>query len=272
MRPRSRSSPRSSRAGDPVVNSRLYTGWLRHERVRPKRNSFRYPIYYLGLDLDELHEVDAKLRRFSHNHGNLTSLWDRDHGPRDGSPLRPWIDALVARAGIDLTGGRVMLLTFPRILGARFYPVSFWYCFDRAGTPVAVLAEVHNTHRDRHNYLIHNNGKPLDWDSRPRMAKAFYVSPFVQREDVQHEFAFSAPGDELAVTIRDIVSGSLMLTAAMTLTAEDLTDAALLRQVVRHGPISVVGLIRIHWQALRLFAKRVPFFSHTPPPAEETSL
>lgn len=254
------------------MKSRLYTGWVAHERVRPARNAFRYPVYYLGIDLSELDELDANLRRFSHNRANLVSFWDRDHGARDGTPPRPWIDALLARAGIDLAGGRVMLLTFPRILGARFFPVSFWYCFTADDTPVAVLAEVHNTYRDHHNYLLHNGGAPFDWDALPTSVKAFYVSPFIQREDVTYEFAFSEPAEELSVTIRDLVSGPLMLTAAISLTAYEITDAVLLRTVLRHGPISIVALIRIHWQAVRLALKRVPFFPHTPPPAEETSL
>jgi DUF1365 family protein len=254
------------------VRSRLYTGWVAHERTRPARNAFRYPVYYLGLDLDELDEVDATLRRFSHNSGNLVSFWDRDHGPHDGSPLRPWIDELAEAAGVDLAGGRVTLLTFPRVLGARFYPVSFWYCHAADGTPVAVLAEVHNTFGDRHNYLLHNDGARLDWDSRPTRAKAFYVSPFVQREDVTYEFAFSEPGDDITVTVRDLVSGPLMLTTTLTLSAQELTDAALTSAVLRHGPISVVALVRIHWQALKLALKRVPYFPHTPPPEEETSL
>lgn len=254
------------------MRSRLYTGWTRHQRARPVGNTFRYPVYYLGLDLAELETLDAGLRRFSHNKANVVSLWDRDHGARDGSPLRPWIDELVARVGVDLTGGRVMLITFPRVLGARFYPVSFWYCFGADGTALAVLAEVHNTHRDHHNYLLHNSGRPFAWDSRPTAAKAFYVSPFVQREDVAYEFAFSEPGDELSVTIQALVSGSLMLTAAIALEAHELTDATLMRAVLRHGPISVVALVRIHWQALKLALKGVPFFPHTPPSPEETSL
>ena len=254
------------------MNSRLYTGWVRHERTGPARNTFRYPVYYLGLDLDELDLLPQQLRRFSHDRANLISLWDRDHGPRDGSPLRPWIDALAARAGIDLAGGRVMLLTFPRVLGARFYPVSFWYCFRADGAAVAVLAEVHNTLRDHHNYLLHNCGRPFDWDSRPRAVKAFYVSPFVQRDDVIYEFAFTAPGDGLDVTLRDEIDDEFVVTAALSLEAEDLTDAALVRTVLRHGPISAVALLRIHWQALRLALKRVPSYPHTPPPAEETTL
>lgn len=253
------------------MRSRLYTGWVAHERTRPARNAFRYPIYYLGLDLDELDELDRGLKRFSHNRANIVSFWDRDHGPRDGSPLKPWVEALVHSAGIDMTAGRVFLVTFPRVLGARFYPVSFWYCFAADGVPLAVMAEVHNTYRDRHNYLLHNHGRPYEWDATPTAEKAFFVSPFVQREDVRYEFSFSEPGDELSVCIRDIVEGSHMLTAAIDLRAEELTDAALTRTVLAHGPISVVALLRIHWQALRLLAKGVPLFPHTPPPPEETS-
>jgi hypothetical protein len=254
------------------MRSRLYTGRVRHERTRPARNSFRYPVYYLALDLDELDELDASLTRFSHNRGNLVSFWDSDHGPRDGSSLRAWIEAIAARASVDLTGGSVLLLTFPRVLGARFFPVSFWYCFGADGDPRAVLAEVHNTYRDRHNYLLHNHGAPFDWGSRPRAVKAFYVSPFVQTEDVEYEFSFTEPGERLSVAIRDLVSGPLMLTASIALEAQDLTDRALTREVFRHGPVSVVALIRIHWQALKLALKRVPFYKHQPPPAEETSL
>lgn len=254
------------------MRSRLYTGLVAHERSRPARNAFRYPIYYLGLDLDELDQLDASLARFSHNRPNVVSFWDSDHGPRDGSPLRPWIDALARRAGVDLTAGHVMLLTFPRVLGARFYPVSFWYCFGSDEALLAVLAEVHNTYHDRHNYLLHNHGAPLDLSARPTATKAFYVSPFIQREDVTYQFSFTAPAEKLDVTIRDIVEGAPTLTASIRLEARELTDAALVRTVLRHGPISVVALLRIHWQALKLAAKRVPFFPHTPPPAEETSL
>lgn len=254
------------------MRSRLYTGWVRHERTRPARNAFRYPVYYLGLDIDELDEVDSSLRYFSHNRGNLVSFWDRDHGPRDGSSLRVWIDGIAARAGVDLRGGSVLLLTFPRVLGARFFPVSFWYCFGADGSPRAVLAEVHNTYRDHHNYLLHNSGEPFDFASSPRAVKAFWVSPFVQVDDVEYEFRFSEPGDKLTVSIRDLVSGPLMLTASIALEAQELTDRALRREVLRHGPVSIVALIRIHWQALKLVVKRVPFHPHTPAPEEETSL
>lgn len=254
------------------MRSLLYTGRVSHRRYTVASNEFDYPVYYLGVDLDELDEVDSALRRFSHNHAGLVSLWDCDHGPRDGSPLRPWIDALAARAGIDLTGGRVMLLTFPRVLGARFYPVSFWYLFGADGEQLGVLAEVQNTYGDRHNYLLHNRGARYEWGARPTQTKAFFVSPFIQREDVTYEFAFSDPAQTPAIAIKVFVEGELTLRTTVTLAAQELTDATLLSAVVRHGPMSMVALIRIHWQALKLLVKRVPLQPHTPPSAEETSL
>ena len=258
------------------MRSRLYTGRVSHQRTRVARNAFSYPVYYLGVDLAELDELDASLGRFSHNHAGLVSLWDRDHGPRDGSALRPWIDELVARVGIDLTGGRVMLLTFPRVLGARFYPVSFWYCFGAGAgagdVPLAVLAEVHNTHGDRHNYLLHNHGEPFDWSAKSTATKAFFVSPFIQREGVTYTFSFTEPAEKLSATIRDFVDGKPTLTASIALEARELTDAALLSTVLRHGPISVVALLRIHWQALKLVFKRVPIQPYTHAPEQETSL
>lgn len=254
------------------MNSRLYTGAVTHERTTPAVNRFSYGVYYLLTDLAELDDLDAGLKRFGHNRRALVSVWDSDHGPRDGSALRPWIDGLLAQANIDLEGGAVYLLAFPRVLGFRFYPVAFWYCFHADGTPRAVLAEVQNTFHDHHNYLLHNGGQPFDWSSRPTATKAFYVSPFIQREDVCYEFHFSPPEERLYVSIRDYVAGPHVLTASLALEAEPLTDRSLVRAVMRMGPISVRALILIHWQALKLFAKRVPFFSHTPPPPEENSL
>lgn len=254
------------------MSSRLYIGTTSHSRTAPADNQFRYPIYFLGAYLDELDELDAKLRRFSHNGANLTSLWDRDHGPRDGSPLLPWIEAQCRRAGVDLKGGRVMLLTFPRVLGARFYPVSLWYCFGADGVMRAVLAEVHNTYRDHHNYLLHDSGAPFDFSSVHTADKSFFVSPFMPTDGVRYEFTISEPGDRLRVSIRDLLAGEGVLTSAIDVTATDLTDGALMRTVLAHGPMSIVALLRIHWQALKLVGKRLPLYPHTTPPSEDTTL
>ncbi len=254
------------------MNSRLYEGTVTHARTTPAVNRFSYGLYYVYVDLAELAQLDRSLRRFGHNRRATFSLWDADHGPRDGTPLRPWIDALLSQAGIDLHGGRVCLLTFPRVMGFRFYPVSFWYCFDADGQVRAILAEVQNTYRDHHNYLLHNGGAPFDFRSRPEHTKAFFVSPFIRLEDVRYEFHFSEPGEKLSVSITDVVDGERLLVASIALRERPLTDANIASAVRRMGPMSARALVLIHWQALKLLAKRVPFFPHTPPPPQETSL
>jgi len=254
------------------MNSALYTGTISHKRIRPVENSFTYGIYFIYVDLAELGDLDSSLARFGHNRSALVSLWDADHGPRDGSELRPWIDAVLARAGIDLAGGRVCLLTFPRVMGFKFYPVSFWYCFDSDGSPVAVLAEVQNTYRDHHNYLLHDNGRPLRWIERPEAAKAFFVSPFVPLDNARYQFSFSAPSRELTAAIYDFVDGPLLLTSSVSLNSQPLDDKGLLGVVLRMGPMSLRALVLIYWQALRLVLAGVRFYPHPVPPKEDTTV
>ncbi len=252
------------------VHSKLYVGTVAHERKIPRANRFRYGIYFLYVDLDELEEIDASLRLLSVDRPNLFSLRSEDHGPRDGSPWRPWIEATLSRAGIELQGGPVRLLTFPRVLGFKFYPVSFWYCFHADGTPRAILAEVQNTFGDHHNYLLHNNGDVFDWNSAPEKVKIFHVSPFIEM-DARYEFHFSEPDDRVSVSLFDYVKGPLLLIASVSLDAKPLDDRSLMRTLLRYGPMSARAWLLIHFQALRIVAKRIKYVPRTEPPAEETT-
>lgn len=254
------------------MNSRLYTGTVSHARSTPVLNRFRYGLYYVYVDLAELDALDADLSRFGHNRRALMSVWDKDHGPRDGTPLRPWIDALLARADIDLEGGHVCLLTFPRVMGFRFYPIALWYCFGADGVIRAILAEVQNTYREHHNYLLHAGGAPLDLHARHHSTKAFFVSPFIRRENVGYEFHFSEPAEKLSASVTDVVDEARLLVASIALEARPLTDDELLRTVRHLGPMSARALLLIHWQAVKLLAKRLRLIDHTPPPKEDTSL
>jgi len=259
------------------VRSRLYTGEVAHHRVRPKRNEFRYGIYFLLLDLAELDELDGDLRLFGHGHRAWTELRDRDHGPRDGSPLRPWIDGELARADIDLEGGSVLLLTFPRTGPFGFYPVSFWYCYHADGILRAVLAEVQNTFGEHHNYLLHDHGRPLDLANRPEVTKSFHVSPFIEM-DARYRFHFTEPGlgyvegDPLDVRIYDEVRGELLLVAQVRLKAEELSDASIGRALRRFGPMSLRAGALILFQAGRLLAKGIRWLPKPDPTDEETTL
>jgi DUF1365 family protein len=255
----------------PETRPGLYRGFVIHDRVRPARNRFKYGGYFVYLPVSAMGEAVEAARLISHNKGNLFSVWDRDHGPRDGSPLRPWIDDLLKQAGVDLEGGEVFLLTIPRVMGARFYPISLWYCYHADGTCRAILAEVHNTFRQHHNYLLHEHGAPMDWKSKPKVRKVFHVSPFIPL-DAEYNFSFGEPGERLFVWIDDVVEGSHLLLAGMDLHRHELADGPLLRTFFRLGPMSIRALTLIHWQAVKLAWKRVGFY-HTPdPPVEETTL
>ena len=254
------------------MESRLYIGWISHERKVPKKNSFRYRLYYLFADIDRLDELDGRLKRFSHNRPNFVSVWDKDHGPRDGTPLRPWIDEIVSRVGVDLSGGRVFMLTFPRVLGFKFYPVAFWYCFSADGVCRAVLAEVQNTFGEHHNYLLHNSGAPFEWNKKVIRPKVFHVSPFVGMQDARYEFRVGEPGEKLRLALYDYVNGPLTIVAALDLDARPLTDSELMRTMVRLGPMSARAWTLIHLQAIRIVSKGIRYIPKPPPPGEETTL
>lgn len=252
------------------VHSKIYVGTVAHERKSPRVNRFRYGVYFIYADLDELEALGASLRLFSVDRPNLFSLRLKDHGPRDGSPWRPWIDTTLARAGIDLEGGPVRLLTFPRVFGFKFYPVSFWYCFHADGTCRAVLAEVQNTFGDHHNYLLHNGGAVYDWRGAPEKVKVFHVSPFIEM-DAHYRFHVSEPAERLSVSIFDYVKGPLLLVAAVSLGARPLTDGQIIKTFLRFGPMSARAWLLIHFQAVRIIAKRIKYVPRTEPPAEETT-
>lgn len=136
------------------MTSAIYVGRVTHARHRPRRHRFAYGVFSFLIDLDELPRLDRDCRLFSHNRFNLFSFHDRDHGPGDGTPLRDWVAACLAEAGMDLAGGPVRLLCYPRILGYVFNPITVYYCHDPAGRLGAMLYEVSNTFGESHTYVI----------------------------------------------------------------------------------------------------------------------
>ena len=263
--------PASSGVNPLAFESAVYAGELYHLRSQPRRNEFRYGIYFLYVDIDRLDELAGSLADFGHNAKALTSIWDVDHGPRDGSLLRPWIDAQLAGSGIALgADGAVMLLTFPRVRGFKFYPVSFWYCFADDGTLRAVMAEVQNTYGEHHDYLMHRGGSPMAWSERPVRIKAMHVSPFIEM-DARYTFSFDEPGERLGVRIRDDVKGEQLLFAEVELQRRSLDDATLRAVVKEYGPMSLRAMLLIGWQALHLLGKGIKFLPKPPAPAQEVS-
>lgn len=233
----------------------LYLGEVMHHRLRPRRHRFLYRVAYLLLDLDRLGELDQRFRLFSINRPNLVSFQERDHGARDGSALRPWVESQLRSHDIEAAADRILLLCMPRWLGHVFNPISIYHCFDRQGALFAVVYEVKNTFGGQHAYVL-----PVDPGQRAGgrairqgCAKAMYVSPFMEMA-ARYRFRLGMPGaDRLSVVIAEDVGAEPTLVATLTGRRCALTERGLLLASLLRPTHKVIAAI--HWEALRLWWK-----------------
>ena len=253
----------------PGAAADLYVGEVMHRRSRPKAYEFVYRVFNIVLDIDRLAEPPARCRLFSHNRFNLYSFHDRDHGPRDGSALRPWIEEQLTAAGLSPAAAQVRLLCMPRVLGYGFDPLSIWYCHDAAGDLRAILYQVKNTFGDQHGYLL-----PVDDDSAGpsdhEFDKIFHVSPLIAM-DARYSIRTTSPDESLAVLIRESDDDGEFLVATLTGERRVMTDGALIRQFLRVPFMSLKVIVAIHWQAIRLMLRGVKYTNRPQPPSEGVS-
>ncbi len=252
------------------IHSRVYRCKIMHRRVSSPKYRFTYRVFSVLLDIDELPRLRHRLRCFSHNRFNLLSVRDRDHGPRDGTPLRPWIERELSQFGIELAGGRVMLLCMPRILGYAFNPLSIWYCWHADGRLRALVCEVKNTFGEQHCYLLHDGGRPMPWPVRARRAKQFHVSPLISMHG-HYRFYFAAPDARLNIVIRETEHHRPFLTATQRGRGAPLSDRELLG-CVTHMPLLAIKVITmIHWQAFKIWLRGARYHRKPQPPGEAMS-
>lgn len=247
--------------------SALYVGKVRHFRFEPFEHHFGYRVFYGLFDIEQLDELDRSLRLFSVGRFNLFSFDWSDYGPADGTPLRPWVERHLREAGVDLEDGRILLLTFPRILGHVFNPLSVWYCYRPDGALGAVIYEVRNTFGDRHSYIVSVGAHGLDHG----FGKQLHVSPFNGMAQ-DYRFSLTEPGRTLSVSIDQSEGGSRVFRAGMALSRVPLTDPNLLRLFVTHPLVTMKVVVAIHWEALRLWFKGAVFHSRPEPPTHSITI
>ncbi len=248
----------------------LYVGEVMHRRSRPKAYKFVYRVFNIFVDVDTLDADTDRRRLFSYNRFNLFSFFDRDHGARDGSKLRPWVEKHLDAAGLSHAAANIRLLCMPRVLGYVFDPLSIYYCSDANGKLAAVLYEVKNTFGDQHGYLFPveaGTAAPQDHIAD----KIFHVSPLIAM-NARYRIRTTAPDDRLAVLIRESDDEGEFLVATLTGERRDLTDAALLGRFIRIPFLTLKIIVAIHFEAIRLMLRGVKYTTRPEPPAEEVSL
>jgi DUF1365 family protein len=245
---------------DALAQPLLGSGTVRHRRLRPAVHAFAYPTYFLLLPLRRLRADPAPA--LNRNRFGWLSFHDRDHGDGRADALA-WFDELLTAEGVADADGEVWLHTYPRVLGYAFKPVSFWYAHRRDGSLAAVVAEVNNTFGERHCYLL--DGPAVGFGRELTARKVFHVSPFCSVQG-RYRFRFMRTAERTVARIdHDDDSGPLLETSVWGRLAP--LTAASARAAFFGMPMMTLGVIgRIHWHALQLWLKRVPFFSKPAPP------
>ena len=234
------------------MTAALYPCEITHVRAHPLRRAFRYRSYLWLTDLDDLPRVPLPLRP-------LARFQARDHLDGKGRSPRAMVDSYLARQGISLGGGRVLMLAQARVLGYVFNPLTVFWCQRADGTMAAVIAEVHNTYGQRHAYLLHPDGR-----GRAETGKDFYVSPFLPVAG-QYRLHLPEPAGTLRLSVTLHLDDRTMLAASVIGKRRPFTSWRLLGYALRYPWSTARVSVLIRWQGIRLAARRLPIF---PRPAQ----
>ena len=246
------------------MESGLYVGNLRHRRFEPRRHEFNYPVYMAFLDIDRLPELMKVSLCSSYNRWNWTSYSERDHFGDAKKSLRRRLQEDAAREGVQLSSGKIFMLTHLRYLGYVFNPISFFYCYNKAGQLEMMLGEVNNTFGETHNYWLNaTNERPNATAKQYSTHKEMHVSPFNGME-LEYEWIFTAPGEKLVAHINTLSKGKRNFDATLQLERKPWESKELIQVLVNYPLMTVKVIAAIHWQALRLWLKRAPVFTHRP--------
>lgn len=251
----------------PIAAGVLYPGKVMHQRLRPFGHRLDYSVFSLLVDVDRLAELDHMSKLLAVNRPGVLSFHDRDHIERDGETVRQFADRLLAEAGLEKPAARVLLLSYPRILGYVFNPISVYFAYDDKSEPIALIYAVRNTFGERHSYVAPILDGELGPEGiRQERDKLFHVSPFIGME-ARYHFRILPPGKTVRLRIHETQGGDPLLSATFKGDAEKLNDRNLTVNLLRFPLMTVKIMAAIHWEALKLWWKGAKFHRSPPPPA-----
>ena len=237
-----------------VKNSCIYIGNVVHKRFKPKKHFFKYSVFSIFLDLDEINELEKEISFFSYNKFNILSFFDKDHGNRDGSSIKNWIIQVLQKKNISTKNIKIKILCYPRIFGYVFNPLSIYFIYDTDSNPIAILYEVKNTFGEQHTYVFKINIK--DQHISNNCKKKFYVSPFMDLES-KYFFKVLIPNERLSVIIDQRDKEGKLLFASQDGERVKISSKNLLISYLKHPLMTLKIISAIHYEALKLWIKGV---------------
>ncbi len=250
-----------------VLTPSIMRGHVMHARLSPRKNAFRYGIYYLAFPISQAQSLPVPVDRFA-----PLSFSSKDHGPRDGSDLCVWVKKILDDYGIQEADGEIVLVCMPCVLGYVFNPVSFWLCYDKNQNIRAVLCEVHNTFNETHTYICaHSDYRPINGQDTLWAKKLFHVSPFLERVGA-YKFQFDIEAERFNVSI-DYYNqdGAQQLLTYLRGSFEPMTKSSLRRAFWGYPLVTFKAVALIHWQAIKLLAKGIGYIRRPLQNNEKTS-
>ncbi len=231
------------------MNSCIYNGVVTHTRFKPIKHFLKYKTFSFYIDLDEIKKLDNDNPIFSYNRFNIFSFYDKDHGDRDGKPLKIWVLDNLKKFNINENINKIKLLCYPRIFGYVFNPLSVFYCYEDNSLK-AIFYEVKNTFNEQHTYIF----KVKDNKIEQKCKKKFYVSPFMDM-DTYYNFKLLNPNEKLSISIKQTDKEDVVLTAVQTGTRKEFTFKQLIINFFRYPLMSIKIISAIHFEALLLWKK-----------------
>tara|TARA_Y100001970_G_scaffold241972_1_gene305973 strand:+ start:77 stop:853 length:777 start_codon:yes stop_codon:yes gene_type:complete len=236
-----------------IKHSKIYSGQVIHTRFKPRKHYFKYKVFSLLIDLDEIIEINKKLNFFSYNKFNLISFFDKDHGNRNESNIKEWVKENLIKKNIKFENLRVEILCYPRILGYVFNPLSILYIYNEKNELISIFYEVKNTFGEQHTYIFETKDQKI---IKNKCDKKFYVSPFIDME-CEYNFSVTKPGDSISIIINQHDKEGKLLYASQDGKSQDLTSKNLLLNYLRHPLMTFKVIVAIHYEAFKLWFKKV---------------